>query len=194
MMRLSELYKPKEINSFRKEYNNDRFQWIYKAMAALKQYGFNYAGQGSFATVAINDNYPFALKLFREDAGYIKWLDFCKKNQNNPFIPKTRGKVIRVIKATQKNSRDIYAIRIEKLNNYFTERNETELNSLFLKYVYEARRNKKLGKIGSSGNKFVDDIVDEFTKNFKLLDLTYSNIMRRNNSQIVIIDPYFGIG
>ena len=196
-MRLAELYKPKEIDDFRKEIDNQG--WDYEELPNLiddkmKANGFEYAGEGSFSYIYMNPKYPFVLKVFADDFNYIRWFKFSKANQNNPFIPGIRGSVIQVIK-----NESIYAVRLEKLKHYDGGHTGLNPDSIFFVDVMEDIRisvlmkeklkfNKYLGK-----NDYIDVIIHELAAAPKeYLDIHEGNIMLRGN-QAVLIDPYYTV-
>jgi hypothetical protein len=44
---------------------------------------------GGFADVITSPNWDYAYKIFQLDSAYTAYLNFCKKNQDNPHIPKS---------------------------------------------------------------------------------------------------------
>ncbi len=122
-MRLSELQtKPAELSDLRhvithrgkdaKKYKSgvgameDTF---YVAVDALRNYGFKPIGTGAKGTVFQKPGYPYVLKLFGDDNAYLAWLDFCRKHQGNPYVPKVKGKPIHI-------KDGFYGIRLEQLS------------------------------------------------------------------------------
>ena len=195
-MRLAELYKPKEITDFRKKFLGRNWRGI--ADELLQKHGFHHQGGGFYATVSTNEKYPYALKIFRNDDGYIEWFKFSKANQDNPFVPQFRGKITRLIKNSS-----IYAIRIEKLshidNRYSIsvdgiEDSGLDENKLLIKYAYNYDLyGRNIKNLKSSGNKYVDQISAEFKRYRESgggLDIHGGNIMKRKNGHLVITDPY----
>ena len=195
-MRLLELHKPAEISAFRtqKKYWRDE-DLIYDTMA---KYGFRFAGEGASAHVFIHDSYPYALKIFNKDNAYVSWFNFCRENQDNPFVPKIRGKVLKI-----KNG--VYACRVEKLDNWnFSKISLNDASKIFLdalkKGVFVHRRtdeidfskyiglDKNLDKVLKFFYKTLSMPVNDF-RNDVVLDLHHNNFMLRGN-QIVIIDPF----
>ena len=181
-MRLTELNKPREIDTIRKTWqNSDKIDKDVKvsqtqATQMLQKYGFQVAGKGKFGSVFISPDYPFALKVFRKDHGYIGWLQFCRENQENPWVPKLKGKMVRI-------TSDIFAARIEKLaplekspQNYEIIE---ELQDL-LNYKDEDTEDPDLHIIMN----FFDDLgVGIF------VDIHIENVMKRTNGQWVLVDP-----
>jgi hypothetical protein len=108
-----------------------------------------------------------------KDAAYQRWLDFALKNKNNPYVPKIRGKVVKITDV-------IYAIRMEKLTPY------TSNSDPFMSEYSEWKKNKNY----KSNDSNIQSVLDHFAKNKSLLDLHGENMMMRNK-QLVIIDPYY---
>ena len=86
----------------------------YDAMAKfhdfITQHGFKRLGEGSFGAVYEKPGYPWVFKIFNNDPAYLAWIEFALKNQNNPHVPKFKG---RPFKITDK----AFAIRMEKLEH-----------------------------------------------------------------------------
>jgi len=136
--------------------------------------GFKRVGSGKYASVFLHSKYPYALKIFMKDSAYLRWIDFAKKNQKNPFVPKIRGKVVKITPV-------IYAIRLEKLDRYSYGGGK--------KFMSEYARWAK-DKNYKSSDPDIQAVLEEFAKNKSLLDLHGENMMMRGN-QLVIIDPYY---
>lgn len=187
-MRLSELQKPDEVSKFKREYDpaSGRAKWRHSLDDFMAKYGFKWVGHGEFGSVFISPKYPFALKVFRDDSNYIRWLKFCKANPDNPYLVKTKGALIRIVD-------DVYAIRIEKLQS-------NGLATLFA----DAFESLVLGEESPSiqkcslhldSDEYLKQAID-FLKPFKFqdhLDLHAGNIMFRG-VQPVIIDPLSSFG
>ena len=198
-MRLHELHKPKEIDQFRQKYdaggpyfNSDQYNLQDAIADKMLAHGFSYAGEGSFSTVFVNPDYPFALKIFVDDQQYIRWFNFCKQHQNNPFVPKLRGRVVRVIPDA-----GVYAARIEKLEEY--EGEDVNPDSQFfismLMKVYDKTSSSFSKKIKwekfTGYNDHIDTIIAELSSApRRTLDTHEGNIMLRGD-QAVLIDPYY---
>lgn len=174
-----ELNKPAELGKFKSDVkgvsavDSRDSSWNSTLPEYMRKYGFKILGSGKYASVFGNDKYSYALKVFMKDSAYLRWMKFCLENKSNPFVPKFRGKVVKI-------SPIIFAIRIEKLEKY---------NSAgpFLK---EYNAWKLQPKTYKSSNPDIQEIFDEFGKNLKLLDLHNDNMMMRG-SQEVVIDPYY---
>ena len=183
--------KPKGLDDVRhhaaKQLTNYE-DWMDVVESFFKKYGFTTSGAGSFGYVAIKEDYPYALKVFRKDMGYLTWYDFCKKNQDNPFVPKIRGKLIKMV-------HDIFYVRLEKLEEFdIDEPITSKINQLFINLIFYdihiGKKRQDLTPIARSGNKYIDDIVEELLKNRRMLDIKVDNIMQRKDGTPVLIDPY----
>ena len=187
-MRINELKKPHEITAFRHlmKKQGSIAGWRDVVNEFMNKHGFKNVGSGVYASVFVSDNYPFALKVFKKESGYITWLKFCKANQNNPFIPKIRGNLVKI-------HDKIYAVRMEILKPIkLREMPEliigNELNSLFYKHYLTQK--SKIKHLEPTGNKHIDSIVDVFRQNVGMIDMHTDNMMKRDDDQIVIIDPF----
>lgn len=74
----------------------------------LKDNGFKLLGKGSFAVTFEKPGYPWVIKVFTSDNSYKHFLDYVLKHQDNPHLPKIKGKFIPINGIT-------FAVRIEKL-------------------------------------------------------------------------------
>jgi len=151
----------------------------------LKKLGWRPAGNGTYAAVYENPKFNYVLKIFtHEDVGYKQYLNYIIANQSNPFVPKLRGKMVKL-------SATAYAVRMEQLM-------PIEDDSIFKKYIDPKPASKHMGTVikkvfGKSNQPFLKknfpQLYDMTRQPFNLDDLeTENNIMRRGNT-IVITDP-----
>lgn len=170
----------------------------------LNSAGFTKTGQGSNASVWSNPAYDYVLKVFMsDDVGYKSWYEYCKSHQNNVFVPKIKGTLIRLDDWT-------YACRLERL---VPQRTNVQLALSMLvtyyPYIFE-------GRTAPGGVLTTDDITNMimvvsqyfpgFRSNKDLTDvvqwiyvnshegayndiMTTNNVMTRRNGEVVIIDP-----
>lgn len=84
----------------------------FDALADFTEYmvskGFKELGMGSFGATFTHPNYPWVFKLFYNDPAYFKFFEYARANQSNPFLPKIKGKYIKI-------QTGVYVIRLEKL-------------------------------------------------------------------------------
>ena len=185
-MKINELRKPKEIDSLKKDVSymkkvDSRDQsWMETLPGYLGKHGFRRVGSGKYAMVFVNDKYPFALKIFQKDAAFLRWFKFCKKNQNNPFVPKVKGGLVKITDM-------IFAIRMEKLNP-FHKHKDTNLNKLFLELLKKFENREDIKK---TDNKYLNDIFEFFYENEQLMDLHNENMMADDKGQIKITDCFY---
>lgn len=178
-MQLDELRKPIEISQFKKDvagYKNVDTRddsWKRNLNKYMLVHGFTKIGSGKYASVYGNSKYPFVIKVFMKDAAYQRWLKFSLENKSNVYVPKIKGKVIKITPL-------IYAIRLEKLEPI---RNRNVFFEEFRKW--------------ESDNDYVPDDKDlasvfaYFKQNKKLIDIHNENVMIRPNGQLVIVDPFY---
>ena len=175
---IQELRKPTEIDAFKKSVKKfDKVDvrdqsWSSTLPQAMKKFGFSLLGSGKYASVFGHPKYDYVLKVFMKDSAYLKWIEFVQKNKGNPYVPKVRGKVIKITPL-------FYAIRLEKLERYKT-------GGQFMKDFSAWQANPSF----KSDDKNIQDILDYFATHKKLLDLHGENMMMRGN-QLVIIDPFY---
>lgn len=181
MITLDELRKPKELSQFRKgvahinKVDTRDQSWQYSLPELMAAHGFNKLGSGKYASVYKNPKYPYVLKVFMKDAAYFKWLEFVLKNRNNPYVPRIKGKVVKI-------NDMFYAVRMEPLKPAGVAYRADE----FMQHFKKWERNTS----HRSGDRDIDDILKYFSKHKKLLDLHGENVMMRGK-QLVIIDPFY---
>lgn len=79
------------------------------ATEILRRAGYSPLGQGAYADVWLRYGDKYVLKLFdNRDYGYKTWLRFVMDNQKNPYVPKIRGKLVKV-------NQFYSAVRLEEL-------------------------------------------------------------------------------
>lgn len=172
---LEKLRKPGEIEIFKNRVSKLNavdardVKWQTTLPDLMTKFGFRNVGAGKYGTVFANDNYPYIIKIFMRDAAYLKWLNFCMQNQGNKWLPKIRGKVIKI-------GNLFMAVRLEKLTPYNMKGTPVDE-----KLYHDA------DELGDPEAKKVVDFLDA---NARLLDLHEGNAMMRG-SQVVIIDPFY---
>lgn len=170
---LAELYKPnmnevlKAINSMRSEFDkNQRGKSELTGLA--KQYKFSKIGEGFYAIVYKHEQYPFVVKVWRPDEGFDTWLKFVIANQNNPYVPKVKGKPVRI------SGTNFKAIRLEYLHK--SKMKDRDVEDVIV-------------KLWQSNDKNMKNIVNYIKSTGRDDDLHSENIMQRANGEWVITDP-----
>ena len=163
------------------EFESDSLKGVVELM---KQNGWDTLGWGSFAYVFGNNSKPYVIKIFVNDDAYAGFVKYTMKNQNNPFLPKIRGKLIRF-------SDHVRGVRLERLKPV------VDSNQL-KKYLP-----KEDGEVIPSEYMFDDEYLPYIEKKHPQLaqiyhdltamgydgwDLREANLMLRGK-QLVIIDP-----
>lgn len=166
---LESLRKPAEIGKFRQavssitSVDDTQTSWKGTVVQFMELFGFRPLGDGRYGYVFGNPKYPYVIKVFMRDTAYLKWLDWAKRHQDNPYVPKIRGKVIKI-------GNLFMAVRLEKLSPGGTA------NELYDR--------------DEAGDPHATQVVDFLEANNKLLDLHDGNVMLRGK-QLVIVDPFF---
>lgn len=178
---ITELNKPKDLGRLRgklahvKSVDTRDPSWMKSVVDVLGSHGFKKVGSGKYASVFINSKYKYALKVFMKDAAYQRWISFAIKNQGNRYVPKIRGRVVKITPM-------IYAIRMEKLKPYAGGASDP-----FMKAYAKFRKDPSY-RTGTDSD--IDAVLGHFQDNKRLLDLHGENMMMRG-TQLVIIDPYY---
>lgn len=75
----------------------------------LAKLGWTSIGHGAFSEIYKHPSHNYILKVFSKDNRlWIEYFHYARQNQNNPHVPKIRGKLVKL-------SRTAYAVRMEKL-------------------------------------------------------------------------------
>lgn len=159
-----------------------------KFTAYLENYGFELLGSGSFGRVYQKDGYPWAFKIFHEDAAYLKFIKYVIANQDNPHLPKIKGGLMKI-------NDDTYVIRMEKLDHIWG-----------IGKIADAQNSKRLYDTMIKHRMYFKDILNDvwiaqqFPQMMKVFrdlvtmgydfDIGSGNVMRRG-STVVLVDPIF---
>jgi len=139
-------------------------------------------GSGLYGSVYARPQDNFVVKIFGPDAGYQRYLNYMQKNTMNPYVPKLRGKPIKL-------PNNFTLVRIEKLKeidmDFYTEIKYLITPSKEYDHIWRATRKKFEDKYPQFLN-FIDEL--RATPNVRL-DLHPGNIMMRNNLPVVT-DPF----
>lgn len=175
---VAELNKPAEIGQFKSDASSVQKvdtrdnSWRANLDSYMRTHGFKRLGTGKYASVYGNEKYPYVIKVFQKDSAYLRWIKFALNNKNNPYVPKIRGKVVKITPM-------IFAIRLEKLTPGYLEGDFANEY-----YNWEEDNNYQ------SSDPNIQQVLDFFAQNKKLLDLHGENVMYRGN-QLVIVDPFY---
>lgn len=142
-------------------------------------------GEGYFSGVFARPQDNYVIKLFREDAGYSKFLDYVLKNKNNPHVPKLRGKPVKFLKHYN-------IVRMEKLSPTKSPQ-QKDIHTMLYDYVMEYNSSAVYSVINREKveNLYpqIIPILQEMTKNKMIVDFHSGNMMFRGDTP-VITDPY----
>jgi hypothetical protein len=149
----------------------------------LKELGWKRIGSGAFARVYEHPNYPLVLKIFSsKDSCYIKFLKYVEQHSTNPFLPKVRGKLLKL-------NNDYYAVRLEKLQPLDISEWEDVYDEMIYELINESGYDFDLAirKYPKHRN-FLNTLRDISDSLNCRLDIHRYNFMKRGK-QTVIIDP-----
>lgn len=185
----------------------------------LKKYGWDFINNGVFGAVAKHPNKDYVLKLFRDDSGYLEFVEFALHYQN-VHLPRI-SKEARKIPGT-----DYYYVRMEELtpvsgselaSTYFPEiiyltviaaQQDMEITDLLLDIVIDKldrmgvdhtifrkiNLNDMFNMLGEKPDAAWMNLVNALIKyghsiNEPYLDLHDENFMKRGNT-LIINDPW----
>lgn len=181
-------------------------------VATLQELGFKRAGSGSWGSVIVSKDYPFAIKFFEvSDRAYLAWYHFCVANAGrSPLLPVFRGKphVVKML------DREVFAVRMEKLaeKHWGGDADKVDLlrglKDLIIDHAlrvdgltYDSDASSDIEKQRRASS--IQIIVDRYGSFVKKIaayishvgtqDLHYGNVMFRG-SQVVITDPMKWMG
>lgn len=189
-MKINELvgYKSKPEYQVFKNPPTDRGNYPDVQMAAIAEklnnmgYKKYNIGSGYYGQVYARPEDNFVVKIFRHDVGYTKFLEFIRSNINNPYVPKLKGKIIKL-----PNRYSI--VRIEKLKKIDYE--------LFSQIEFASYNDRNKPLIDEINKKYPGllDFIDQLRNEVKNsqgkigYDLHPGNMMMRGDTP-VITDPF----
>lgn len=144
-----------------------------------KQYSL---GFGYYAQVYARPQDDYVVKIFREDPGYAAFLHYVKKNANNPYVPKLKGKIIKL-------PNDYSIVRLEKLkrlNIDLFKKIEFAAFNEFDKHTVAEIEGQYPGLIS-----FIRSLRKQAAQSKYEFDLNPNNIMMRGDTPVVT-DPFAG--
>lgn len=148
----------------------------------LKKNKFVYLGQGIGGIAFERPGYPWVFKIFRNDPAYFHFLQYAITHQDNPNLPKIKGKFIRL-------GDGAYAVRMEKLQPLPRDSN------LVWPDIYDKHRSDFNAIPQKMSDKFKAEypgiwraLKDTYKPGF-ILDLHVGNVMMRGKTP-VLIDPW----
>jgi hypothetical protein len=192
-MRINELigYKSNSIYNLIKDLNS-----VEDIVSTLRNsdYKKEMIGYGTYGVVFSHHSDPNnVIKLFSsDDTGYKKYLNFVLSNQDNPHVPKVRGRPVSVMQ------KRMQILRLERLREY-NENNPTDEDFYddmfyFLKFIKDYNADKTTPIPDS-----VEDLFSKYPKIYPVAMLMAENInsndfheynfMFRENVP-VITDPF----
>ena len=171
------------FDSLRSPYYDGPFAKFLNELMA--KHGFEFVGAGGFGSVYSNDKYPYVLKVYldasiaAEGGGYQQWIAACLQHQHNPYLPKIKGRPMRIIER-------VHAVRLEKLVEL-----EDHTFSNDLRYDYESWVK---GYSVPDVNEHIFEIFELIhgITNSSHVDLYANNVMQRPDGHPVVIDPIAG--
>lgn len=160
----------------------------------LNRQGWKRIGKGAYGLVYEHPQFSYIFKIFYDDPDYFTYFNWARQHQNNPHVPKIKGKYIKINNKT-------YAVRMEKLEplhgNYDVIKkyidpelqSKTKLNIANYSNVDKLSLYTNLSFLKQNYPELYE-VIDYVKSNFSLIsqDLHGGNIMLRDEV-IVITDP-----
>lgn len=154
--------------------------WKKTLVGMMARHGFALVGTGISAAVFQNPQYPYVLKVYRQDQGYEEWLYFMRSNQGNKYIPRIKGSTIRL-------NPIFSAIRLEVLEPCSIRDSDALIDK-----AWDIADN--LWKKNFDTSSIDPDLIKiaQFLRDWEAhLDMGPNNIMQRPNGEVVIVDPLY---
>jgi hypothetical protein len=147
-------------------------------------YNIRVKGTGRAGTVFKRPDDPYVIKVFHKDMSYLEYLHYAMEHQDNPHVPKIRGKIIKINSNT-------FAIRIEELYPIRAKNGHEQdlIDSLVSTQDWgDFRQNDYIELEAPRLYELLSDLAILYGSRAST-DLTSSNIMNRSDGTIVITDP-----
>lgn len=144
-----------------------------------KQYSL---GSGFYARVYARPQDDFVIKIFRQDPGYSRFLNYVFEHAKNPYVPKLKGKIIKL-------PNNYSLVRIEKL-----KRIDVDLFNGILFAANNPHDKPLIKTVNQTYPGLLDFIAElkdmvKYSGNTIAFDLHRNNMMMRGETP-VIIDPF----
>ncbi|RYD65187.1 MAG: hypothetical protein EOP83_07930 [Verrucomicrobiaceae bacterium] len=197
---MSLLEEPEQLDELQgiKRHGTDKdFTGRNQVVMYLQSKGFDVLGYGEYGAVCDHPSFngKYVLKVFR-DKNFEVFIDYCKANAGNRYLPKFHGKLIRLGEAAA-------MIRVEKLNPVSDDFYYQALGQLVV-MVHRYTHPSANDEMRQQALDWVEDMsYEEFFETLVTLtqnapagaemDLHPGNFMRRGpRGGVVISDPYKG--
>jgi hypothetical protein len=184
-MKVNELVGYKDKPEYKAVKDSDYIMALMQKLEHLGYKKYN-LGAGLFGTVYARPEDDFVVKIFQPDRGYQRYLNYMQSNKMNPYVPKLRGKPIKL-------PNNFTLVRIEKLKPidmdlykeiYYLIYKKNDIGYPVIRKNFEQRYPQFINLL---------DEIKQMSDNDGALsiDLHPGNIMMRDNLP-VITDPFVG--
>jgi hypothetical protein len=214
-MKIDELYGIKndpDIAHFKdatadiEKYNfTERREVLLSVLMHLQSKGFETINNGSFGVVFTKPGLDYVIKVFKNDPGYLHFIDYCQKNKGNKHLPTFRGKLIKIdekhfiarverLSTANKFQAIVLSVlakaplKAEDFDNFIEEVIENATKQRRTAHVEAANRVEAYINTQRGILKTRENVING--RGSFNLDLHAGNFMFRGDT-IVIVDPYF---
>jgi hypothetical protein len=136
-------------------------------------------GTGLYSSVLSRPDLNYVVKIFYKDRGYETYLKYMTKYQNNPHVPKMRGKVMSV-------GSGFKVVRLERLEAYSGTPEQQEIIAAIREYIDMGNASRQLFAENFPFPQMIP-VLNDILKHTGL-DMHTGNIMFRGSTP-VITDP-----
>lgn len=141
-------------------------------------------GTGLYSSVLSRPDLNYVVKIFYKDPGYETYLKYMTKYQNNPHVPKIRGKVMTV-------GRGFKVVRLERLEPYNYKPEQQRSLEVIDDYISMSKNRRQQAAKDFPYQQMIP-VLDDILQHTGL-DMHSGNVMFRR-SVPVITDPLSGFG
>lgn len=141
-------------------------------------------GTGLYSSVLSRPDLNYVVKIFYKDPGYETYLRYMMKYQNNPHVPKIRGKVMSA-------GRGFKVVRLERLEPYSYKPEQQKSLDIIDDYISKSKFHRERDKKDFPYQEMIPVLDDILTHTG--IDMHSGNVMFRG-SVPVITDPLSGFG
>lgn len=150
----------------------------------MQNQGFNILGSGISGMAFEKSNYPWVFKIFNDDEGYLFFYNYSRQNQNNPHVPKVKGKPLPITPNT-------FLVRIEKLQELPPKMYSSELVDIITSIDWAEEFTIEKQNILKKKYPTILPIITDIVNSGYSIDFNQNNLMARGNT-LVITDPLLG--
>jgi hypothetical protein len=146
---------------------------------AMESAGYSRLGKGSYGMVWHKPGQTSVVKLFRQDRGYEAFVRYCRKQRDNPHVPRFSSNILDVY--------DYKMIRIERLSKMGSSPTNDRIHNSISGFFYCWNQTEKMMTYIKKRPKLEKVLIDVKSLGCTI-DMHMGNMMLRGRT-VVITDP-----